>query len=161
MNSTSNQLHSISTQPITNHTTNNSNPNTSSEVRAAQLSKPPQQLTQSINNTVLQPSSHKRLYDDITSNQCQSSTDSGTDDNHASSSSSSVLYTDTMRQRRRRTAELNDKELWRCPNNGCIKVYKRTSTISVNAHKTNCTFRMNVQNISVCIDLYCIKSILD
>ena len=62
--------------------------------------------------------------------------------NHMMNSNSSKHNTPNEydRKRRRRTAELTAKELWRCPNNGCTKVYKRTSTISVNVHKKNCTY---------------------
>lgn len=61
-------------------------------------------------------------------------------DSKAAYSTPSIVhsYSAPRRQRRRCTAELESRELWHCPTFGCSKAYKRTSTISIKAHKQKC-----------------------
>ena len=50
------------------------------------------------------------------------------------------------RKRRRKVAEINPLEVWRCQHAPCDKVYKRTSSVSINRHKEVCEYRPNATN---------------
>ena len=45
------------------------------------------------------------------------------------------------RKRRRKVTEINPLEVWRCPHAPCEKIYKRTSSVSINRHKEVCEYR--------------------
>ena len=45
------------------------------------------------------------------------------------------------RSKRRKLDEIPNRERWRCPNDGCGREYKRTSTTSIGQHKDTCAKR--------------------
>ena len=45
------------------------------------------------------------------------------------------------RKRRRKVTEINPLEVWRCPHKPCDKIYKRTSSVSINRHKDVCEYK--------------------
>ena len=45
------------------------------------------------------------------------------------------------RKRRRKVSEISVMEVWRCANRPCDKIYKRTSSVSINRHKEVCEHR--------------------
>ena len=46
-----------------------------------------------------------------------------------------------VRSKRRKLDEIPNRERWRCPNEGCGREYKRTSTTSIGQHKETCAKR--------------------
>ena len=52
------------------------------------------------------------------------------------------LRTIRHRKRRRKVDEINVCEIWRCGNAECSKIYKRTSSVSINRHKEECEYRV-------------------
>ena len=51
--------------------------------------------------------------------------------------------------RRRDVTQISSRERWRCPNKGCGKQYKRTSSIGIARHKRFCHNRLTVTGWSI------------
>ena len=124
-------------KPDPSHTQPSTQESITDQLLQHATTSPTLSTTQSIGTTytALTESSDSAL--SLTSPHTDSHTDPTT---HTTSATTTKSAKPRQRAHKRKTTELTDKERWYCPNHGCNKIFKRTSSISINAHKQQCQY---------------------